>query len=101
MKQLEPYTPKSNAAEGTIKEVKKGSKRQMLARRVPKPLWDHALELQGLISSHTAREDIFYLGGEVPETLMMGETADISQISEFEFYQVSSDRIASNAVLTV
>ena len=87
LKQTEPYTPKSNAAEGTVKEVKKGSKRLMIASRAPKPLWDHCLELQGLISSHTAKEDIFALGGEVPETIMNGETADISQICEFQFYQ--------------
>lgn len=86
LKALDAYSPWSNAAEGTNREVKKGSRRIMIHSGAPKQLWDHALELQALIMSHTSNEH-YLLNGEVPETYMTGETADISQISEFGFYQ--------------
>lgn len=86
LKGLEPYTPQSNAAEKAIGESKKGTRRMLMASRAPKKLWDHAIELHCLLMSHTSN-DIFILNGEVPETFMTGETADISQISEYEFYQ--------------
>jgi hypothetical protein len=41
--------------------------------------------LEGLIRSHTAN-DIYATGGEVPETIIKGGTADISQIFEFAWY---------------
>ena len=39
-----------------------------------------------MIRSHTAHEH-FPLNGEVPETLMKGTGADISNISEYEWYE--------------
>jgi hypothetical protein len=51
----------------------------------PKCLWDHCIKLEGLIRSHTTN-DIYATGGEVPETIMKGGTADISQICEFAWY---------------
>ena len=86
VKQLEAYSPWANAAEGTIKEVKKGAGRKMLRSKAPKRLWDDCLELEALIRSHTAL-DIFELDGEVPETMIKGETADISKIVEFGWYE--------------
>ncbi|KAL7527142.1 hypothetical protein ACHAWF_004902, partial [Thalassiosira exigua] len=82
---VEPYSPWCNAAEGTIRETKRGSSRKMISSGSPKCLWDHCLELEALVRSHTAL-DIFRLNGEVPETLMTGQTADISHISEFSWY---------------
>ncbi len=38
-----------------------------------------------MIRSHTAN-DIYATGGEVPETIIKGGTADISQIFEFAWY---------------
>ena len=73
LKQTEPYTPWSNAAEGSIKELKRGTGRQMLKRRSPKRLWDHCAELQGLIRSHTDL-GIFSLNDEVPEMNVTGQT---------------------------
>ena len=86
MRQTEPYSPWSNAAEGTVREVKRGSSRKMLKSGAPSRLWDHCLELEALVRSHTAL-DIFALNGEVPETKMFGETADITHISEFAWYE--------------
>ena len=76
-----------NAAEGCIKHCKQGSSRAMLKQGSPKRLWDHCLELQALIRSNTAL-DIHGLDGQVPETVMSGQTADISAICEFEWFQL-------------
>jgi hypothetical protein len=86
LKQTEPYSPWSNAAEGTIPELKKGVARKMLQVPAPKCLWDDCAELESLIRSHTAH-GIFLLKGEVPETLMSGNMADISEIVEFRWYE--------------
>ena len=57
----------------------------MIKTGAPKRLWDHCIELEGLICSHTAN-GIYATGGEVPETIMKKGTADISQICEFVRY---------------
>ena len=82
----EPYSPWMQAAEGCIKQTKLGSSRKMLKTGCPKALWDHCIELEALIRSHTAL-DIFGLEGQVPETLMSGQTGDISNLCEFEWFQ--------------
>ena len=51
----------------------------------PRRLWDQCIELASLVRSHMAL-DIYKLQGEVPETIMMGQTADISFIAEFGWY---------------
>jgi hypothetical protein len=65
--------------------LKCGVSRKMVKTGAPKCLWDHRIELESLICSHTAN-DIYATGGEVPETIMKGGTADISQICEFAWY---------------
>jgi hypothetical protein len=62
LKQMKPYTPWSNAAEGTIQELKKD-----------------CAKLESLICSHTVH-NIFMLKGEAPETLISRQTAGISDI---------------------
>jgi hypothetical protein len=86
VQQTKPYSPWSNAAEGSIKELKKGVARKMLSSKAPKPLWDGCLELESFIRSHTAH-DIFGLKGEVPETVVSDKTADISEFAEYTWYQ--------------
>jgi hypothetical protein len=73
------------AAEVCIRELKRGVCRQLLRTGSPKVLWDHCLELQALIRSHTVSSHIL-TNGQVPETIMTGETADISAICEFAWY---------------
>jgi hypothetical protein len=85
-KQTELYSPWQNAAEGTIRELKKGSGRKLIVAKSPKRLWDDCLELEAYIKSHSAH-DIYGLKGEVPETIMMGQTPDISPFAEYEWYQ--------------
>ena len=43
------------------------------------------MELQEFIKSHTAGNS-FGLNGETPETMLTGETADISEFAEFGWY---------------
>jgi hypothetical protein len=81
----EPYSPWQQAAEGCIRKLKQRVSRKMIKTGAPKRLWDHCIELEGLICSHTTN-DIYATGREVPETIMNGGTADISQICEFGWY---------------
>jgi hypothetical protein len=74
-----------NAAESAIRELKRGVSRKMIRTRSPKVLWDHCIELEALIRSHSVNT-IYATGGQVPETIMTGTTADISHISEFGWY---------------
>jgi hypothetical protein len=85
MRVTEPYSPWQQAAEGCICEIKHGVSHKMIRTSAPKCLWDHCIKLEGLVCSHTAN-DIYATDGEVPETIMKGGTADISQISKFAWY---------------
>ncbi len=85
-KETEPYSPLMNCAEETIRELKRATRRAMLKTQMPKRLWDYCLELQAKIRSNTAH-DITTLGGQTPETLMGGETADFSELCEYDWFQ--------------
>ena len=82
---LEPMSQWGNAAELRIRELKRRSGRTMTKTGCPRCLWDHSLEMAALIESATAK-DIFMLNGQVPETLMRGETFDISALCQHGFY---------------
>ena len=56
LKQLEPYTPQSNAAERENKQLKKGAGCKLLRSRAPMCLWDNCLELEAFIRSNAAHE---------------------------------------------
>ena len=71
VKQTEPYSPWQNAAERSIRELKKAVGRKMMRSKAPQRLWDYCLELESYIRSHTAH-GIVELKGEVPETMAMG-----------------------------
>ena len=86
VKQTEPRSPWQNAAEGAIREVKRGAGRKAARQRSPGKLWDHCLELEGYIRSHTALDN-YELQGEVPETLLSGQTADISPFVYCGWYE--------------
>ena len=86
IKQTKPYTTWSNSDESAIRELRKGSARKMLKKNYPKRLWDDCIELQAYIRSQTANGH-YHLKGEVPETVMSGETADISKFAEYSWYE--------------
>ena len=85
LKQTEPYSPWMQACEGCIRELKRGSSRQMIRTGSPKCLWDHCIELQAYIRSCTSN-GIYMTAGQTPETIMSGSTADISNICEFAWF---------------
>ena len=58
----------------------------MVRSRSPKKLWDHCLEREAYIRSLTAH-DIYRLNGQVPETVVSGDTADISQFALFGWFE--------------
>ena len=84
-RQIDPYSPQSNAAEGTIRKFKKGSYQNIIKTGTSKCLWDHSLEIEALIRSNTSL-DYPILDGEVPEMLMTGQAADISHIYEYAWF---------------
>lgn len=86
LKGTEPYSPWQNAAERENKELKKGAGRKMTASGAPLKTWDWALEFESYIRSHTAH-NIYKLDGRVPESIISGQTADISPYCEFGFWQ--------------
>jgi hypothetical protein len=57
---------------------------------------DHCIELEAMIRSHTAL-DSFELQGQVPETNVSGQTADISPFIEYAWFDwiIYYDRVAS------
>ena len=57
----------------------------MLRIGSPKPLWDHSLELEALVRSCTSN-NMYMTAGQVLETIMTGDTADISHIAEFAWF---------------
>jgi hypothetical protein len=86
IKQTEPYSPFQNAAEPSIKELKRGCKRQQIKVDSPKVFWDDCIERESYIRSLTAL-NIFSLQGQVPETIMSGQTGDISPWAVFSWYE--------------
>jgi len=84
-RQTKPYSPWQQAAEGCIRELKRGVSRKMIKTGSPRTLWDHCIELEALIRSSTCN-DIYMTNGEVPETIMTGSTVDVSHICEFGWY---------------
>jgi hypothetical protein len=61
-------------------------KTAMSKSNAPRVLWDHRFQLQADIRSHTAL-DLFTLGGDTPTTKLLGDTADISHLCQFSWYQ--------------
>ena len=52
-----PCLPWSHMSEECIRELKRGSSRQLIKAGLPKRIWDHCIELQALIRSHTAHSN--------------------------------------------
>ena len=85
LKQTEPYYPWKNAVEGFIWELKCGVGRKMTKLGSPKRLWGHCLELEGIIRLCMVL-DIYKFSGEVPKTVITGDTADIITIVSNVWY---------------
>lgn len=86
LKPIEPHTQWHNLAEAAIRELER-KYRQLKARtNSPKAVWDHLISYCALILTHTARS-YHSLEKQVPQTVMNGDTADISFLVEFDWYQ--------------
>jgi hypothetical protein len=57
----------------------------MIKTGSPKCLWNHCLKLEAYVCSCTSN-DIYMTAGQVSETIMTGNTANISHIAEFSWY---------------
>ena len=57
----------------------------MVMKQTPKKLWDHCYEWKAKVISHTARGH-YKLQSQVPETMLTGQTADISPLAEYGWY---------------
>jgi hypothetical protein len=86
IKQTEPYSPWQNATESAIREMKRAAGRKMIESKCPRRLWDHCIELESMIRSCTAL-DSYELNGQVPDTIVSGQTADISPFIEYSWYK--------------
>ena len=82
----DPYSPWMMASKVCIKHLKQGSSQKMLKSAYLKRLWDHCIELDALIRSNNAL-DIYSLEVQGPETVITGQTADISNLCEYEWLQ--------------
>ena len=86
IKQIEPKTPQQNAAETGIKELKNGVGRKMFTSKAPKRLWDDCLEFESYVQSNTWNPRLEN-NGEVPETIISGETAEVSPLAQLGWYE--------------
>jgi hypothetical protein len=80
----EPHTPRQNAAERMIGELKRKWKQRMATRAIPGRLWDYGLIYEAEIMSRTARGPENRTGIE----RLTGDSVDISEWLDFEFYDL-------------
>jgi len=85
IKPVEAYSPNQNLAETCIRELKRTYRKLMKSTNCPAILWDFAFEYVADVRAHTAHP-LHALQGDVPQTVLLGDTADISHLCEFGFY---------------
>ena len=80
-----PRRPNENPAEQSIHEIKKRWYRIMLKKKVPPRLWDFGFawvcETENICANFSK-----HAGGRTPLEIITGETPDISEYMDFEFY---------------
>ena len=82
-----PYSPWQNRAEASIRELKKLMRRFKHRTQSPKRLWCFLGELCAAIRRKTAHE-ISHNDGRVPEETISGSMVDISEVAQFDWYQL-------------
>jgi hypothetical protein len=80
--QTEPYSPWQNRAEDQIREVRRRWKLLRQRKKVPVRLWDYAMVHITKLLNLTARGD----NGRTGQEEVTGETPDISEYVDFDFY---------------
>ena len=86
LKQMEPFTPWSNAAKRKIKKLTEGSSRKLIKSGAPKRLWHDCLELEFYLKSDT-EHSIDIQDGEVPEMIMSSKTSDTTLFCVFDWFK--------------
>ena len=82
--QNEAFTQKYNRAEDGVRELKRRWKQRIIRRRAPKCVWDYGLVWESEILSRMCRNGTTCSGME----RITGDTPDISEWLEFEFYDL-------------
>jgi hypothetical protein len=86
MSNTEPHSPWQNRAEGAIRELKRHVQRFMSRTRSPKRLWDFCAIYVTDLRNRLAIP-LYQLHGRTPYEVLTGNTPDISEYLEFEWYQ--------------
>ena len=86
IRQLERGTPWSNRAELYIGLLKKAIKRDLKESDCPMCLWDYCAERIAKVNNVTAK-NLFQLEGQTSEYHVTGKESDISNISQFSWYE--------------
>ena len=81
----EPHLPWQNRAEGDIREIRRGIKRQTQRAGSPKRVWDFCAKLVAAIRRKTAH-NFPCLDGLTPEESVHARVADISAYAQFGWY---------------
>ena len=87
MSNTEPHSPWQNRTEGAIKEIKRHTQRFMSRTRSPKKLWDYCLTYVCELRNRLALP-LYQLHGRTPYEVLTGNTPDISEYLDFEWFQL-------------
>jgi len=79
----EPYLPWQNKCENTIGSLSKKLKSRRARRRIPRCVWDFHIIWETQIYSRTVHNN-----HTIPLEALTGDTVDISEWTEFEFYDL-------------
>jgi hypothetical protein len=82
----EPYSPWQNRTEVEIRELKRHVRRLMARTKTPTPLWDFCTLYATDLRNRLARP-LHQLHGCTPYEMLTGNTPDISEFLEYEWYQ--------------
>jgi hypothetical protein len=86
MTQTEKASPWQNRTEIEIRELKRHTRRFMHRTKTPVQLWDFCVNYVAHLRNHIVRP-LPTLQGRTPYELVTGNTPDISELLEFEWYQ--------------
>lgn len=82
-----PYSHWQNQAEGSIREIKKGTRRKLRQTGAPLRTWSYCAKWVTAIRRFTA-SDIPELDGRTPYEYVVGSTPDISPLALFDFWEL-------------
>ena len=86
IRMLERKKPFSNRAELYVGMVKRAIKKDLRESDAPMRFWDYCAQRIEKVNNTTAK-NLFQLEGQTPEYHITGQLADISNISQFAWYE--------------